>query len=105
MAHAKDAPSPILVDDDDSLADIGDFVLYTDAKGAHRCAVVMFILQDDTDSRPVLRVFVPAAPTLGGMPTQGIVHPVSHRDYEVYGPKFSSDVEDLNTWRHRHMVE
>lgn len=101
---SDETPAPTLVDnedalDDDALVEIGEFVQYTDEKGKIRAAVVIFILRAKDEERPVLRVFVPMAPLLGGMPAVGLVAPASMCDIEVYGPLMDHDESVPNTWR------
>jgi len=100
MADKTEIP-PRLVEEDLSIADaeIGGLARYTDQKGKIRAAVVMFLLTDGDDVRPVLRVFIPAAPGMPGMPKAGIIYPVSQQDYEVYGPLLDEDESVVNTWR------
>jgi len=65
-----------------------------------RAAVVVFVLDDGQDRRPVLRVLNPMAPPMTSMPAEGVVHAgVALADHEVYGPKYDPDPSAQNTWR------
>lgn len=65
-----------------------------------RAAVVVFVLDDGSQRRPVLRVFNPMAPPMAEMPAEGVIHSgVSLGDFEVYAPKYHPDSRVQNTWR------
>ncbi len=65
-----------------------------------RAAVVVFVLDDGANRRPVLRVFNPMAPPMAEMPAEGVIHSgVSLGDFEVYAPKYHPDSRVQNTWR------
>lgn len=65
-----------------------------------RAAIVVFVLDDGADRRPVLRVLNPMAPPMAEMPAEGVIHSgVSLGDVEVYAPKYHPDPRVQNTWR------
>ena len=79
---------------------VGQIVLYTElvtgnrgqdagraAKPRVRAAIVVFVLDDGADRRPVLRVLNPMAPPMTAMPEEGVVHTgVALADQEINAP-------------------
>jgi hypothetical protein len=107
-------PDPVVTKDASARLKIGMTVRYTERvsgdhpqnakRAAHpleRAAIVIFILDDGAERRPVLRVLNPMAPPMDRMPAEGVIHTgCGLGDVEVYAPKYNADPKVQNTWRH-----